>query len=133
FSPALSLLGRAYEQQGQHDQAIDALKKAVSLSKDNPSTLAMLAHAYALAGKKEDARRLLADLEKRARQNYVSPYPLATVPAAPGETDQAFSLLQRAAAERSTELVYVKFDPKLDGLHADPRFGELLRTMNLSP
>jgi hypothetical protein len=50
-----------------------------------------------------------------------------------GETDRAFEWLDRAVEERSSDLVYLKVDPKLDRLRADPRFGKLLRMVTLPP
>jgi eukaryotic-like serine/threonine-protein kinase len=133
FSAALCLLGRAYEQKGRYEEAVAALQKAVTLSRGNTSTRAMLAHTYARMGKAEEARRLLAELEELSRHAHVSAYALATVHAALGETHQAFAWLQRAAAERSSDLVYLLVDPKLDALRSDPRFRELTTKLNVAP
>ena len=47
--------------------------------------------------------------------------------------DQAFSWLERAADEHSSDLSYVKVDPKLDRLRPVPRFGALVKRMNVPP
>ncbi len=53
----------------------------------------------------------------------------ATVYAALGDQDDAFRALARMFEERDG-LNYVKTDPRLDSLHADPRWQVLLRRMN---
>jgi len=37
----------------------------------------------------------------------------------------------KAFQERSAFLVHVKWDPKFEALHSDPRFGELTRRIGL--
>ncbi len=132
----LAILGWDYEQKGMHEQAIAEFKKAVELtSKDSPLFspfyLAGLAHAYALAGRRSDAEQVLQGLLERARQSYVSPFDIALIYAALGEKDTAFAWMAKAVAERSTWLVYSKWEPRLDPLRSDPRFQDLLRRIGL--
>lgn len=54
-------------------------------------------------------------------QSYVSPFDIALIYTALGEKDTAFEWLNKAVAERSTFLVYSKWEPRLNPLHADPR------------
>jgi hypothetical protein len=44
-----------------------------------------------------------------------------------GENDQAFEWLQKACEERSSWLIWLKVDPRLDSLRTDPRFMDLVR------
>jgi TolB-like protein/Flp pilus assembly protein TadD len=128
----LAILGWDYEQKGMHEQAIAEFKKAVELTDRNspifsPFYLAGLAHAYALAGRRSDAEQVLQGLLERARQSYISPFDIALIYAALGEKDTAFAWMAKAVAERSTWLVYSKWEPRLDPLRSDPRFQDLLR------
>ncbi len=50
-----------------------------------------------------------------------------------GDKDKAFSLLEKCYAERNSRLISIKSYPILDPLRSDPRFGELLRRIGLSP
>ena len=56
----------------------------------------------------------------------------ATVYAALGDRNDAFESLSRMFEERDG-LNYLKTDPRLDSLHADPRWQVLLRRMNFPP
>jgi TolB-like protein/DNA-binding winged helix-turn-helix (wHTH) protein/Flp pilus assembly protein TadD len=126
-------LGRAYEQKRQHAQALAEFEKAVATSQEGGAALASLAAGYAAAGKRNDAMRLVGRLKLLAGREYVPAYGLAEVYAALGDKEQAFAWLERAYEERSSELVYLKVEPRLDGLRSDLRFQHLLRRMRLGP
>jgi TolB-like protein/Flp pilus assembly protein TadD len=56
---------------------------------------------------------------------------VARVHAFRGELDQSFEWLDRAYQQRDVDLYYMKGDPFLKNLEADPRFHAFLRKMNL--
>ena len=58
-------------------------------------------------------------------------YLVATFCAELGEKDKAFAVLNKIYEERGGELVFLKIDPRLDNLRADPRFADLLRRVGL--
>jgi TolB-like protein/Tfp pilus assembly protein PilF len=60
-----------------------------------------------------------------------SPYQVAGVYAARGDADSAFQWLERTYADRDPGLSYMKMDPLLKGLRADPRWLPLLARMGL--
>ena len=132
----MAILGWDYEQKGMHEKAVAEFKKAVELTDKNspllsPFYLAGLAHAYAQAGRRSDAEQVLQGLLERGRQSYVSPFDIALIYTALGEKDTAFGWMTKAVAERSTWLVYSKWEPRLDPLRSDPRFQDLLRRIGL--
>ena len=87
-----------------------------------------IARIYARMGKPTEARRIL----RTPRATKWSWMESATVYAALGDKDDAFRSLSRMFEEREG-LNYVKTDPRLDSLHADPRWQVLLRRMNFPP
>ena len=99
--------------------------------KPDPNFMASLGHVYAAQGKREDARRLIDQLRDESKKGYVSPYHAAVIYAGLGEKDKAFEMLNRAAQERSTMLVYLRKDPRLASLRSDPRFQALLNRVGL--
>ena len=75
---------------------------------------------------------MLADLETRRREGYVSPVAFVMLHAALGEVDSAFAWLDRAYEERRGWLVYLAVEPTLDSLRSDPRFRRLMERMRLA-
>jgi TolB-like protein/DNA-binding winged helix-turn-helix (wHTH) protein/Tfp pilus assembly protein PilF len=116
------VVGQAYEQKGDFASAIHELKKAVELSHGTPLMVSALAHAYARAGDKIEAEKLLAELVAESTKQYVSPYYLAVVYVGLGRDQQAMDWLEKAFADRSNGLVFLKVEPELDSLRANPRF-----------
>jgi serine/threonine protein kinase/Tfp pilus assembly protein PilF len=132
----MAILAWDLEQKGMYEEAIADFKKAVDItSKEAPIFesffLAGLGHAYAVAGRRGEAEALLQDLLQRAQHSYVSPFDIALIYTGLGEKDIAIGWMTKAVAERSTWLVYSKWEPRLDPLRNDPRFQELLRRVGL--
>ena len=126
-------LGYVYEQQLKYEDAITEFNKAMTLSEEGrrPVMEAALRHAYALAGKKAEARQLLARLKETSKRRFISPYGIAVIHLSLGDKEQAFVWLNRAYDERDNWLNYLKVEPRLDPLRTDPRFAELLRRVGL--
>ncbi len=128
-----SFLGRSYGQQREFSQAIAAFQKARQLEDAIPESLAGLGHAYAMAGKRAEAQKVLDELKARSKRSYVPPYNIAVVYTGLGEKDQALAWLEKAYQDRSFYLTWLKVDPELDSLRSDPRFQDLMRRVGLPP
>ena len=76
-------------------------------------------------------RGFLDALNEKAKQGYVSPAEFAVAYARLGDKDQAFAWLEKAYAERSPWLGFLKSDPDFDNLRSDPRFAELVKRIGL--
>jgi TolB-like protein/DNA-binding winged helix-turn-helix (wHTH) protein len=125
-------LGVGYEGMGRLQEAIPEYQKAIQLSGD-PRTVVALAHAYSVVGRKADADKMLRDLEGESRGASPSSYTMATIYATLRQNDKAFQFLERAYSERSLEIPSsLRSDPLLDSLRPDPRFQDLLRRMGLT-
>ena len=122
-------LGLACENKGQIAEAIAHYEKATQLSPD-PAILASLARAYALAGRTEEARKILDDLTTASRQRYVSAYALAVIQLSLGDKNEALRLLEESykdgAAFDTGIFGSIKIDRRLDSLRGDPRFEKLV-------
>jgi tetratricopeptide (TPR) repeat protein len=126
------LLGWTYEQQQKFPSAIDALNQANRLN-DSPQVIASLGHAYAVAGRRAEAEKVITELQKRSERKYVSPYDVATIYAGLGDNEQTLVWLGKAYEDRSGWLpLWVKVDPKFDALRSDPRFQGLLRRIGFT-
>jgi len=125
------VLGQVHLAACRYDEAIRALQSAVSVSEGLAFTTAVLGHAYGRAGRRREAKKVLENLEQRARAGYVSPFCGALVYAGLGDRDHAFASLEQAYEERSNWLAYLKAWPLMDDLRADARFTALLGRVGL--
>ncbi len=131
FPPAYWILGLVQEQRGDFDEAAAAFQRAIQLSPQSPKMHAALARTLALAGKKSDALRMLAELHDLAEKRYVSPSDLASLYFALDDQAMGFQWLEKAFRDRSFELMCIRVDPRFDGVRDDPRFELLVRQLGL--
>ena len=120
-------LGEVYRQKKMYREAIAAFQKAISLSNGSPAAIAELGHTYAVAGNKEEAKRVIDKLKELIKQNnYVSSCDIAVIYAGLGEKDEAFVWLETAYQQRDGWLAgHLKTNPRFDSLRSDPRFQDL--------
>jgi serine/threonine-protein kinase len=88
-----------------------------------------LGRAFADAGEEGVYRWYLDELERRALKRPVSAYSRALLHAVLGEADAAFRWLDEAIDQHLGLLMWVKVNPWLEGLHADPRWAAVLGRM----
>jgi len=131
FYPAYFWLGQAFEQKKMLTEAIETYQKGISQSERNPSLIAALGHAYAVAGQHDKAQESLTELAKLSKGRYIDPYYFAMVYAGLGDKDQTFAWLEKTFQERSTYLIWLKVEPLFDPMRDDPRFQDLLRRIGL--
>ena len=131
FVSALWYIGWAYEQKSMYTEAIAALQNAARISSGDPVILGSLGHAYAASGRRSDALHTLADLKELSKQRYVAPFDMAAVYVGLRDKDQTFEWLQKALEDRSHWIIWIKCDPRFDGIRSDPRYGDVMRRMGL--
>jgi TolB-like protein/DNA-binding winged helix-turn-helix (wHTH) protein/Tfp pilus assembly protein PilF len=124
-------LGFALIANAQADEAIPVLEKALALSERNPAVIGVLVRAYAHAGRRTEALRLLDELRRRQQAGYVPSAALVNAYLGLGNNEQTFFWLERAFKERSPILQYIKVHPFFDPLRGDPRFADLVRRVGL--
>ena len=128
---ALRTLGFTLVADNQPGNAIPVLEKSVSVSKGSPASIGVLIRAYAHAGRRADALRLLANLQKRRSAGYIPAAAFVNAYLGLGEDDQAFVWLEQAYKEQSNILQFLKVHPFFDPIRADPRFVNLVRRAGL--
>ncbi|HEY3043677.1 MAG TPA: protein kinase [Vicinamibacterales bacterium] len=125
-------LGLAYEQKHDYGRAIREFEHASATSPGSANVLGSLGHAYALAGRRDDAMRVLSRIEEIGRTHYVPSFFSAEVYLGLGDNARALELLEKSYEEHSTLLGYAKMDPRLDPIRNNPQFAGLLRRIGLS-
>jgi TolB-like protein/Tfp pilus assembly protein PilF len=120
-------LGEVWQLKGQLNDAITEYRRAVELN-DDPFVLALLGQAYARAGQREEAQKILARLGEEAKLRYVHAYSFALMYLGLGDKERAIDEMERAYRERAGSDVWqVKFDPMIDDLRGQPRFEALVQ------
>jgi len=129
--------GMCRAQQGQLDEAIELMERAVEMSQGAPFYLGLLGNLYARRGMKERVDALLAKLHEKAQAHaedetkpYVPPHCFAYVYAGLGDLDAAFAWEAKAYPEGASPFNY--FSPVIENLHRDPRHMTELRRMGYS-
>jgi len=124
-------LGFALIANGQPDEAIPVLEKALALSERNPAVIGVLVRAYAHAGRRAEALRLLDELKRRQQKGYVPTAAFVNAYLGLGDNEQAFAWLENAYKEHSMILQYIRVHPFFDPLRGDPRLADLVRRVGL--
>jgi len=124
-------LGLAYEQKSLTEKAIDEFRRAIILSGGNPCISAMLAHTYAVGGKRSGALRLLETLKRGAKKANLPCYDIAAVYAALNDKREALNWLFRALDQRNTRIVGLGREPRFDCLRSENRFQQLMDRLGL--
>lgn len=131
FSPAYWILGLVQEQRGEFDESVAAFQRAIQISPRSPIMQAALGRTLALSGKRQDALRILEDLHKLAEKRYVSPFELASLHFALGQSDEGFEWLSKAFQDRCFELISLRVDPRWQSLKNNPQFHQLFSRLGL--
>jgi hypothetical protein len=91
-----------------------------------------LAHGYARAGQRNEALKLLRELEALSTRERVSPIYFARIYSGLGARENALTWLRKTYDEHSDHALRIGLDPAYDPLRSDPRFIEMLRGIGLS-
>jgi TolB-like protein/Tfp pilus assembly protein PilF/DNA-binding winged helix-turn-helix (wHTH) protein len=126
-------LGLVREATRSHSEALAEFRKALELSGGSPVDVAALGHAWAVSGNRTEARRAIRKLDELSKQRYASGYGRALIYTALAEHDRALDWLELAFHERSTWMIKLKVDPRLDPLRGDERFADLVRRVGFAP
>jgi tetratricopeptide (TPR) repeat protein len=125
-------LGWALIENHQVDEAILDLEKVASVTDRSPGVISALICAYAHAGRRLDALRLLGELKRRQQTGYIPAAAFVNAYLGLGDNDEALAWLERAYEEQSNNLEYIKVLPLFDPLRGDYRFQDLVRRVGLN-
>jgi tetratricopeptide (TPR) repeat protein len=130
FALAHYVLGELAVQKQMHNEAIAEFQKAIELSPGSTAFRANLANAYAVSGKRDNARNILNDLTNGSHYASSDFPEIALIYVGLGESDSAMSWLEKAYEDRFNPGVLLR--PAFNPLRSDPRFENLLRRIGLS-
>jgi TolB-like protein/DNA-binding winged helix-turn-helix (wHTH) protein/Flp pilus assembly protein TadD len=130
--PHSTMIVHAYEQKGMFAEVLGEIEKNRRSTGDAPWLCSAEAYAYGRMGQAERARAALAKLEEWNRRQPVDAAAFVGPYIALGDKDRAFFWLEKAYAQHSNAMTWLKVGPMFDPLRSDPRFQDLLRRVGLA-
>ena len=128
-------LGLALCQGGDIEGGLAEIRKAIEMDPNNVMFRTDLCYAYTSVGRKEEARKVLVQVEadrEGAHSVHVPTMALAGMYASLGEADMAFEWLEKALAEHSPYLCSLKVERWFDGIRSDPRYLSVAQSVGLA-
>ncbi len=120
------VLASTYTDQGKHEEAIAEYKKAIAIA---PGMKGYLGIGYAMAGRTEEARKVLSEFESMKLTGWTAHW-RASINTLLGNKDEAFRMLNY---EPHHDWLSAVRDDGFKPLRGDPRFLALMKRMNLPP
>jgi len=128
FHVVRGYLAQGLQFKGQLTEAVAEFRTAAA-STDEPYVRSLLAQACARSGLRDEAQRILIDLEEQSRTKFVSGWTIAVIRLSLGDKDGAIAALEKAFDQHAPEILTLKYDPLLEDLHGDPRFEALVEKL----
>jgi Flp pilus assembly protein TadD len=114
---------------GRLSEALQCLQHAQHLNPNDTLIASYLALCFVKLHRLSEADAVLQSV---MRHSPLPNYTVATIYAALGKPNQAFEQLERAYLNRSSKLLWLQVDPRLESLRNDPRFARLVDKLHLT-
>jgi eukaryotic-like serine/threonine-protein kinase len=131
FAPAHFYLGQTLERLGRFETAIEHLETGRAIAGEIATFGGSMIHCYAVSGAREKALSMLAELEQRRKERYVSTYHFMLAHLGLGNLDKAIDAFRAAVDERAPWLYWTPRDPRLDPLRGNPQFDAIAEANGL--
>jgi serine/threonine-protein kinase len=125
-------LGLCHAHRGDYDKAIAELRLAIEQAGGRGALIqAALGYSYAVAGMRDEALEILAQLQTIPMNRDVSPFYLAMIHAGLDDKEQALKWLESACEERYNWMVWLGVEPMFANLRDTAPFAAMLRKIGL--
>ncbi len=121
-------LGYIHFASSEFPQAVEATDRLYAISPE--PALFQRVFIYAVARESEKARKAIEEREHLPKEIPLSE--LAMLRGVMGDLDECFRLLEKAWEQHTIGLQLLRSEPALERVRNDPRFGQLLKKMNLA-
>lgn len=133
YYPARYAVAWVHVQREDYKEAVAELSPLCSAGEDVHLARGLLSYVHALLGERDEAGRILRELETTAQQRYVPPYAVALARLGLGDKEGALEQLEALYEERSYWLLWLNILPEFAVLRHDQRFVALLRRAGFQP
>jgi TolB-like protein/Tfp pilus assembly protein PilF len=119
FAPAYFWKSNLHVLLSEFNEAIQDAKKGADLD-DSPHSRLQLAYAYAIAGNKNEAKKILDEVKALTRDHYVRPVQIGLVQLAMGNREEGYEWIEKGIAERDIALLTFRSLPYFEEYRKDP-------------
>ena len=130
FVPSQHAIELAYGQAGMFREAVSERQKVLTLS-GNPDLAAAIGEEFSKSGYPGVLQSWLEGLNEVSKRGYVSSYVMAQIYARLGNKSESMARLERAYADRDSNLTYLKVDPVFDDIRSNPQYQALLEKLGI--
>jgi len=116
---------------GMYEESLAACEKVATLFGGNPHSRALRSLILAMAGKTDEAKTILNELNDRPKLDPMALIYSAESCSVLGEKDKSFQFLEAAYKDRVGLLIYLDVRPTFNNIRSDPRFADLRRRIGL--
>ncbi|HEX8140967.1 MAG TPA: winged helix-turn-helix domain-containing protein [Pyrinomonadaceae bacterium] len=129
YVPPQIILGMIYEEKGMYTEAIAQLNRARSVARGHlyAQVLEGLGYTYAVMGRRDEAQKMLLELDRLAKENKLAQSCKISILARLGQTREAFKLLDEQVEGASSVPYWLRADPRYESLRTDPEYREFLQ------
>ncbi len=127
FGVAYLTVAFAYQMKGDHDKSVEAYARCSEVM-GFPENAIYIRESY-----KNGWKAFLTAMASRDRPSTFSSYIVAVFAATLGDLDRAIEELEASLAKRESHIVMMNVDPRFDGMRADERFQQIIRTVGFPP
>jgi TolB-like protein len=120
-------LAEIYTNKHMWAEALAALRPQAEAGE--PNFVTYRGYVLGRAGRRDEAKRVLAEMLARRERGATGAYPIAVVYAGLGEINQAFTWLDKSVDDNSITSGVLSYE--FDDLHGDPRFERLMTRLGL--
>ena len=132
FWAAHQTLGIVLVKQSRYAEALAEAQKSLQYSNRSNASLALLGHVYGKLGRRSETEEVIKELEKRYGDKQADSRDLVIVYCGLDDKNKAFDWLEKAFADKSVFLAFLKLEPLMETLHSDPRWSDLERRVGVS-
>ena len=133
YWPPYMVIGGSCWGMANTEESIRAWEQCAQFAGRAPFALGFLGASYGLAGRTDEARKLIDELQELKQKIYVPSSSFGHIYAGLGEIDKALDWCENAIDERDSWIIHLGVHPLWDPLRPYPRYSALLRKMNLEP
>jgi TolB-like protein/Tfp pilus assembly protein PilF len=125
------IMSQMYTLTGNYAEAISMNEQWLQTDPTNQFALREAGIAYAKSGRRDKAEEMISRFREIGKTQYFPRCRLASIYGALGEKDKAFEELNKAFEARDWELYRMNSDQYFVDLRDDPRYGEIIKRLNL--